>query len=160
MVQWTRACVVAVVLTAASACSGTTDDQAGAGGSTADASQSASSGGTTDGSSSVSTGSGDTSSTTSGGSGKCTAASVNMDDPCEVCVVTSCTAESVACCEQEGCLDIIACAQATGCSGVDCYTPETCQKVIDEAGGVAIAVNFAAPLGECALANCATECGG
>ncbi|MBM4374236.1 MAG: hypothetical protein FJ095_04055, partial [Deltaproteobacteria bacterium] len=46
-----------------------------------------------------------------------------------------------------------------GCAGVDCYQEDSCKQVIDDAGGVQIAVGFAAPLGECAVENCAAECG-
>ena len=139
-------------------CGGTaeTADQ-GAGGAAAGLEESADS--TTSAASSTSSGGEDDRSASGGGSDSCTAASVNMDDPCEVCVVTSCTAEALACCKTSGCLDIVACAQETGCSGVDCYQPDTCQSVIDASGGVEVAIGYAAPLGECAVANCAAECG-
>ncbi|MBM4359226.1 MAG: hypothetical protein FJ096_14070 [Deltaproteobacteria bacterium] len=158
MTNWMRGILV-VAASGAVACGGTTADESGSGGASADMGQtsSASSGSGSSGSGESATGGG--TGATSGGGAQCTAASVNMDDPCEVCVVTSCTAEALACCQNEGCLDIVACAQETGCSGADCYQPETCQKVIDDAGGIQIAVGYAAPLGECAFENCATECG-
>ncbi len=163
MASWKRD-VVLGALGALLGCGGTTDGDAttGAGGASADMGQMTATSGS-DSSGSGSTGSGTTSSaeasTTSGGGDQCTAASVNMDDPCEVCVVTSCTAEALACCQNDGCLDIVACAQEKGCSGADCYQPDTCQKVIDDAGGIQIAIGYAAPLGECAFENCAAECG-
>jgi hypothetical protein len=109
--------------------------------------------GTSTGAASGSTGSGDN-------GGQCTAGSVDLNDPCQVCVVTKCTAEAKACCEQNGCLDIIACARETGCDGAGCYAPDTCQKQIDAAGGITVALEFAQPLGDCAIANCQADCGG
>jgi len=111
----------------------------------------------------TSTGGNNNNTTTSGTGGgeieECGPSSIDPDDPCELCVATSCTTEALACCEQPGCLDIISCAQDTGCSGLDCYAPETCKDVIDSAGGPITATQFAQPLGDCAIANCSAECG-
>lgn len=96
---------------------------------------------------------------TGSGTQECGASNIDPDDPCEVCVATSCTTEALNCCNQEGCLDIISCAQETGCDGIDCYSPDTCQAVIDAAGGPSIAVEYAQPLGDCALSKCEAECG-
>jgi hypothetical protein len=90
----------------------------------------------------------------------CGVGSIDMNDPCEVCVATSCTMQALACCQQPGCLDIVRCAQEKGCSGIDCYAPETCKDVIDKAGGPAVATMYAKPLGDCALASCKDKCGG
>jgi len=153
MVRWTQLGTVALVLSAA-ACGGSAVDESAKG---------AGCGAPGVTSSTTTTATGGTSesdSTTSGNtSGTCTAGAVNMDDLCEVCVVKSCTQEALACCQHEGCLDVIACAQKTGCDGVNCYAPDTCQKEIDAAGGPSVALEFASPLGECALGNCADACG-
>lgn len=107
----------------------------------------------------------------SGGAPGCGPANVNMDDPCEVCSATNCTDLAIACCEAEGCLDIIACVRdtmcdpstapmdpATGCYNLSGNPPGLCQAEIDSAG-IDVALNVATPLGECAQMNCATECG-
>lgn len=145
--------VVAVALAACggSAVGGETDESSG---STSGETSAATSGATTG-----TTGGGMTGGTTGGGP-QCGPGSVDMNDPCEVCVLENCAPEALACCQQEGCLGIIACAQETGCSGIDCYTPETCQAAIDAAGGPTIATEFAQPLGECALTSCTDKCGG
>ncbi len=147
-----------VVAVALAACGGTAvggDSDDTSGGTTGETS------GTT--SSATTTGGGTTGGSTGGSTGggqQCGPGSVDMDDPCEVCVLENCAPEALACCQQEGCLDIIACAQETGCSGIDCYTPETCQSAIDAAGGPTIATQYAQPLGECALTSCTEKCGG
>lgn len=159
MIQWTRFEWLAVAL-AAGACGGTAVDESGLGAGGAAGESSAS--GTVGVTGATSAGSGVPSgaaTTTSGGGGKCTAGAVNMDNPCEVCVVTSCTQEALACCQHEGCLGIIACAQMTGCTGIDCYTPDMCQKEIDAAGGPGVALEFAGPLGTCAIESCGKICG-
>lgn len=104
----------------------------------------------------MSTGSG--ASTGTGTSAECGPAGVNQDDPCEVCIATSCTQQALACCQQPGCLDVVRCAAEKGCGGIDCYAPDKCQAEID-AAGLDVAQNYAAPLGECALASCAEACG-
>ncbi|MBM4375286.1 MAG: hypothetical protein FJ095_09390 [Deltaproteobacteria bacterium] len=152
--------VIAVLVSGVIACGGSTEGASGAGGgSSADELSASAATGTSGSASGNSSSVSGTGSGASGGGAQCTAASVDMNDPCEVCVVTSCTAEALACCQNEGCLDIVACAQEKGCAGVDCYQEDTCKQVIDDAGGVQIAVGFAAPLGECAVENCAAECG-
>jgi hypothetical protein len=84
--------------------------------------------------------------------------SIDTADPCEVCVATSCAAEALACCKQPGCLDIVQCGREKLCSGIDCYQEDTCKAVIDAAGGPAVALEFASPLGDCAIAACADAC--
>lgn len=98
------------------------------------------------------------SSTSSGGGAQCGPGSVDQADECEVCVLQECANEAYECCMHEGCLDIIDCARDTSCDGFECYTPEKCQSVIDAAGGPNIALNFAQPLGDCALAKCSESC--
>ncbi len=104
----------------------------------------------------MSTGAGE--STGSGTSQACGPASVNQDDPCEVCIATSCTQQALACCQQPGCLEVVRCAAETGCGGIDCYAPDKCQAEID-AAGIDVAQTYAVPLGECALESCAEACG-
>jgi hypothetical protein len=79
-------------------------------------------------------------------------------DACQECGAMSCPEERAACCSTPGCPTIIACAREHDCNGTDCYTPETCQAVIDENGGpLGDPVAAAAPLGECAAMSC-PEC--
>ena len=100
---------------------------------------------------------GGTTSNNGGGGLECGPASINQDDACEVCIGTKCTAEALACCEQDGCLDVVFCAAANDCDGIDCYAPDKCQAEID-AAGLDVATTYAQPLGDCALSECATEC--
>ena len=53
------------------------------------------------------------------------------------CACDSCACELAACEADPGCTAIRECAQMVGCMGLDCYAPETCMQVIDDAGGVA-----------------------
>ena len=79
-------------------------------------------------------------------------------DACQECGAASCPDERANCCATPGCPTIIACAREHDCNGTDCYTPETCQAVIDENGGpLGDPVAAAAPLGECAAMHC-PEC--
>ena len=96
---------------------------------------------------------------TSDGGPSCGPSSVDPNDACEICIATKCTLEALACCEQEGCLEVVRCAAASGCSGIDCYAPDKCQAEID-AAGIDVAQSFAQPLGDCAIAQCETECAG
>ena len=89
---------------------------------------------------------------------QCNASGVNQDDPCELCIAQECTVEALACCQQPGCLDVVRCAAETECGGIDCYAPDKCQAEID-AAGLDVAQEYAQPLGDCALANCADACG-
>jgi len=101
--------------------------------------------------------SGDPPTSSSSGGMECGPTSINQDDPCEVCIGTKCTAAALACCEQEGCLDVVFCAAANECNGIDCYSPDKCQEEID-AAGLEVATTYAQPLGDCALSECAMEC--
>lgn len=100
---------------------------------------------------------GESTTTTDDPPAECGPASINQDDPCEVCIGTKCTAEALACCEQEGCLDVVFCAAANECNGIDCYAPDMCQAEID-AAGLEVATTYAQPLGDCALVECEMEC--
>ena len=112
------------------------------------------------GSGTSTSGGAETSGGESSGGNSCGPSSVNKDDPCEVCVVSNCAMLALACCNKTGCMDIIDCAQETQCDGIECYSTDTCKDVIDAAGGADIALNYAQPLGDCALEKCAAECGG
>ena len=112
------------------------------------------------GSSSSGQGSASSTASGSGGTAQCGPDAVDQSDPCEVCVVNACTLEALICCQTPGCLEIVDCAKATGCTGIDCYTEQTCKAVIDAAGGPGEVTNDATALGDCALESCAAECGG
>jgi hypothetical protein len=117
------------------------------------------------------TGAGNEGGSGSGAAPVCGPDAVDMTDACEVCSATNCTDLAIACCEAEGCLDIIACVRDTMCDpsttpmdpATACYNlsgnpPGQCQTQIDTAG-IEVALQVATPLGECAQMNCATECG-
>jgi hypothetical protein len=89
---------------------------------------------------------------------------VDMSDACEVCASTMCTAEALACCEQQveadgmgkkGCLDIVDCGREKMCSGIDCLDADKCGPIIEEAG-LDIAMTYAQPLGNCVTMKCST----
>lgn len=139
-----------VCMLAAVACAGdTVSDES------TDAEQELGGGSSSGGSSSNTNGAG-----TDSSGGSCGPSSVNKDDPCEVCVASNCSMLALACCNKTGCMDIIDCAQETACEGIACYADDTCKDVIDAAGGAGIALNYAEPLGDCAMEKCAAECGG
>ncbi len=52
------------------------------------------------------------------------------------CNCEQCLCELLACRDNVDCTSIRECAQMSGCLGVDCYQPETCQAVIDATGGI------------------------
>lgn len=54
--------------------------------------------------------------------------------PCELCTCSNCYDELEKCDDDGGCMEILACADKTGCSGVQCYLGE-CKDVIDQNGG-------------------------
>jgi hypothetical protein len=66
------------------------------------------------------------------------------------------------CYSTDGCPDILECANRTGCTGVDCLNPNTCEDVITKFGGIsAAAVTSALTLYDCMLnANCPCGFGG
>ena len=55
---------------------------------------------------------------------------------CEACACTTCYDSLTQCFQDAGCPAILQCANQTGCSGVDCLQPSTCQSVIEQNGGV------------------------
>lgn len=54
---------------------------------------------------------------------------------CQSCLRNACTGQLVQCLSDFGCISIFSCMQQTGCNGFQCYTPDTCKKVIDQYGG-------------------------
>jgi len=56
---------------------------------------------------------------------------------CQECLFESCSGQFLECLQDVGCIEIIACAQRSGCEGIDCYNAATCKKVIDRWGGPA-----------------------
>jgi hypothetical protein len=79
--------------------------------------------------------------------------------PCEKCACTACFDAMVACYVHGGCPDILHCANQTGCTGVDCYQPSTCQSVIDRWGGpLGDSTSLAMTLFSC-LSGSACDCG-
>jgi hypothetical protein len=56
---------------------------------------------------------------------------------CQTCVLQACGSQLIECVQDFGCIAIIGCAQATGCTGINCYSDKYCKGVIDEWGGPA-----------------------
>lgn len=55
---------------------------------------------------------------------------------CEICACSTCLESIAPCFRDPNCPRLLQCANETGCSGTDCYKPETCQMLIDSIGGV------------------------
>lgn len=74
---------------------------------------------------------------------------------CEGCVAQSCSSELTSCVNTPGCLDIVQCAQLSGCS-LDDYgcLILTCGSYLANFGAVEPAMS----LGSCASGYCAAEC--
>jgi hypothetical protein len=68
----------------------------------------------------------------SGGIGECLN---QFPGACGQCLCTSCFSELGSCIADFGCPVILQCIDQTGCSGIGCYQPNTCQGVIDSFGG-------------------------
>lgn len=82
---------------------------------------------------------------------------------CQGCVQSSCADTLIACCETDGCAEIVSCAREAGCGGIECYTangmPGPCAAVIDGAGGpVGAAAGAAQDFGGCAQMQCTEAC--
>jgi hypothetical protein len=72
-------------------------------------------------------------------------------DACENCLCNNCSSEQNACLGNIGCRTIFDCISDTGCTGIDCYAPSTCQNVIDLFGGLAgTSVSLAFEVVDCA----------
>jgi hypothetical protein len=63
--------------------------------------------------------------------------SVLGNSSCAECQCKTCAPAIDACFADIGCALIFLCAQQTGCNGISCYSPTTCQSVIDQSGGLA-----------------------
>jgi hypothetical protein len=57
-------------------------------------------------------------------------------EACANCACDECYSELDTCLDDFGCRAIFDCATSRGCSGLNCYEPETCQGVIDTFGGL------------------------
>jgi hypothetical protein len=80
------------------------------------------------------------------------------------CTCNECTQEMIDCGEdpEAYCEVIVACANEVGCTGVACYSPSTCQEVIDDApgGGLSsLSLALASAISDCAeAAGCSPSC--
>jgi hypothetical protein len=54
---------------------------------------------------------------------------------CQSCLKSACSGQLVQCLSDFGCISIFSCMQQSRCLGFECYSPDTCQKVIDQYGG-------------------------
>lgn len=100
-----------------------------------------------------------TSTTGEGGAGGVAECIAQSQTECEACLCSDCFQAYGDCVGDFGCPRIFECMDATGCSGLDCYTPDTCQTVIDRFGGLTGAsIAYVAGLIECAV-GAACPCG-
>ncbi|MEZ4373076.1 MAG: hypothetical protein AB7S68_16010 [Polyangiaceae bacterium] len=80
-------------------------------------------------------------------------------DDCDVCTCDGCRAEWDACQDDMGCIAIVDCAKAAGCSGAQCLGP--CGQVIQQNGGVqGQPAQLALGLGTCQSTTCGSDCNG
>jgi hypothetical protein len=78
---------------------------------------------------------------------------------CAECQCQTCAPAIEGCFTDPGCTLIFLCAQQTGCTAVSCYSPTTCQPVIDQYGGLGgSAIKKVFSLLTCAVSSQAT-CG-
>jgi hypothetical protein len=95
----------------------------------------------------------------SGGSAGADMCAAEANSVCEKCACTSCFGDITACFADSGCPAILSCANQTGCSGIDCLQPSTCETIIDQFGGISgSSVGLALPLFSC-LQQAACPCG-
>ena len=79
--------------------------------------------------------------------------------PCEVCTCDNCYDQLSECDSDGGCMQILGCADKTGCKGMQCYMGP-CKAVIDQNGGpMGAAAAKAQQVGQCRGAN-KCPCGG
>lgn len=97
-----------------------------------------------------------TSTTGEGGAGGVAECIAQSQTNCEACLCADCFQAYGDCVGDFGCPRIFECMATTGCTGLDCYAPDTCQMVIDRFGGLAGAsVAYVTGLVACAAdANC------
>lgn len=92
-----------------------------------------------------------TSTTGEGGSGGVAECIAQSRTKCEACLCGDCFHAYGDCVGDFGCPRILECIDATGCTGIDCYAPDTCQSVIDRFGGLmGASVAYVTELVECA----------
>jgi hypothetical protein len=85
----------------------------------------------------------------SGGSGGATSCLSQASSECAVCTCDACLTDWELCMADPGCDAILACADAAGCTGVDCYLGP-CNQVIDQNGGpFGDPANLAQNVGQC-----------
>lgn len=72
------------------------------------------------------------------------------------CLCTYCAAEWFQCDTDPDCMAIMLCAAAHDCTGVACYTPDTCQAVFDRSDNNMGITSLATALSQ-VLMNCATK---
>jgi len=70
---------------------------------------------------------------TGGGQQLCTSVAQNQ---CQRCLCNGCYDALTQCVTDIGCALILACVEQSGCSGINCYQPGTCQPIIDKFGGI------------------------
>jgi len=54
---------------------------------------------------------------------------------CGECLLQSCSLPLSQCLQDFGCIAILSCMQSMGCQAFECYSPDYCQKTIDDWGG-------------------------
>lgn len=92
------------------------------------------------------------STTGEGGSGGVAECIAQSRTDCEACLCSDCFEAYGDCVGDFGCPRILECMDAKDCSGLDCYTPNMCQAIIDRFGGLTGAsVAYVAELVECAI---------
>jgi hypothetical protein len=83
--------------------------------------------------------------------------------PCpqeSLCLCNSCTCPAIICLGDLGCQQIWQCALKFNCRGTSCYTPQSCQKVIDQYGMGSPSMNLALRLDRCVAGSGCDNCGG
>ncbi|HEY6723913.1 MAG TPA: hypothetical protein VI197_07770 [Polyangiaceae bacterium] len=105
---------------------------------------------------SVATGIGGASSSSTtgeGGAGGVAECIAQSKTDCEACLCGDCFQAYGDCVGDFGCPRILECMDSTGCTGIDCYAPDTCQQVIDRFGGpMGASIGYVTGLVECAVA--------
>jgi hypothetical protein len=98
-----------------------------------------------------------------GGCGSVGQCLMPLTGPCMqrgACMCGVCLCQTHACEGDPGCLEILQCALKMNCSGPSCYTPTTCQPVIDRYGLNSRSFQLALAVDQCATnARCPSGCG-
>ncbi len=97
-----------------------------------------------------------------GGCGSVGQCITTLAGPCVtrgVCMCGACLCQTHACEGDSGCLAILECALKMNCGGPSCYTPTTCQPVIDRYGINSRSFQLALAVDQCATsARCPIGC--